>query len=469
MASVGSSLGVGSGLDLTGLLEKLSKAEQQRLVPYNNQQSSYNAKLTGYGTLKGVLEKFDNLNKELAKSDFFNTTSASEHTQFTVTSSAGSVAGSYRVDVHQLAQAQLLTTKAAISNQNGTLGQAGASERSISITAGDPPKEVNILLTDDQTSLSGIRDAINKANAGVSATIMHVGDNNYQLALSSTTSGEKNTIKVQVNNDEQLAAVLNYDPSLTDNALKESVKAQDAKISINGTVIKRSTNTINDALQGVSITLKTTTKSEEPQDLVISADKNNTIDKIKEWVNSYNALLDTLGSLTKYTSVKSGENQSTKNGSLLGDNTLRGIQSAIKNSLSTAQDNPELKGLGNLGITTNSQTGKLELNESKLKTAFDDKPAQVANFFSGNGKDSGMATEIHNHIQNYIKTGGVIENANKSINTNLDRLNTQVARVTESIENTIARYKQQFVQLDTLLAKLNGTSDYLTQQFAPKK
>ena len=62
----------------------------------------------------------------------------------------------------------------------------------------------------------------------------------------------------------------------------------------------------------------------------------------------------------------------------------------------------------------------------------------------------------------------MIENSTKSINTNLDRLNTQITRVTESIQNSIDRYKQQFVQLDTMMSKLNGTSNYLTQQFTSK-
>jgi flagellar hook-associated protein 2 len=89
----------------------------------------------------------------------------------------------------------------------------------------------------------------------------------------------------------------------------------------------------------------------------------------------------------------------------------------------------------------------------------------VANFFAGNGKDTGMATEIHNEIQNYIKAGGIIENSTKSINTNLDRLNSQITTVTASIQNTIDRYKQQFVQLDTMMSKLGSTGNYLTQQF----
>ncbi|TQI81064.1 flagellar hook-associated protein 2 [Serratia fonticola] len=468
MASI-SSLGIGSGLDLNGLLDKLTAAEQQRLTPYTTQQTSYNAKLTAYGTLKNALEKFDNLSKDLAKPDFFNNTTATEHDQFKVTTSAKSVPGNYSVEVLHLAQPQTLTTTADIQDQTAQLGAAGSDDRSISITAGNPPKEVKIPLSDDQTSLVEMRDAINGAKAGVNATIMRVGDNEYKLAISSSTPGEDNTVKVQVNNDDQLGAVLNYDPASSNNGMKETVKGQDAEVTINGTTIKRSTNTISDALQGVTLDLKTVTKPGEPQNLVITSDKNGSADKIKEWVDSYNSLLDTFNSLTKYTPVKSGEAQDAKNGALLGDNTLRGIQSSIKSSLSSAQDNPELKGLGNIGITTNSKTGKLELDSDKLKKAIDEKPDQVANFFAGNGKDTGMATEIHNEIQNYIKAGGVIENSTKSINTNLDRLNTQITRVTESIQNTIDRYKQQFVQLDTMMSKLNGTSTYLTQQFSSNK
>lgn len=119
---------------------------------------------------------------------------------------------------------------------------------------------MNIPLSDDQTSLVEMRDAINNAKAGVNASIMRVGDNDYQLALSSTTTGEKNTISVQVNNDDKLGAILNYDPTAKSNAMKQTVAGQDAEVLVNGTKIKRSTNSIADALQGVTIDLKTTTK-----------------------------------------------------------------------------------------------------------------------------------------------------------------------------------------------------------------
>ncbi|MBM1297071.1 flagellar filament capping protein FliD [Serratia nematodiphila] len=465
MATI-SSLGLGSGLDLNGLLDKLTKAEQQRLTPYTTKQSSYNAQLTGYGTLKGALEKFDNLSKEMAKEDFFKATTATEHDAFKITTNAKAVPGNYVVEVKNLAQAQTLTTQAKVSDQGAKLGAEGVTDRSLTITAGNPPKETKIPLSDDQTSLVELRDAINGAKAGVTASIMRVGDNDYQLAVSSSTTGENNKISLQVDNDDKLGDILNYNATRgTSTAMKQTVAPQDAELMVNGTAIKRSTNSISDALQGVTIDLKTKTKTDEPQHLVISTNTAGTTDKIKEWVDSYNSLLDTFNALSKFTPVKTGEAPNPTNGPLLGDNTLRGIQSSIKSALSAAQDNPELKGLGNLGISTNTKTGKLEIDSAKLKKAMDEKPDQVSNFFVGNGKDTGMATEIHNEIQSYIKSGGIIENSTKSINTNLDRLNSQITTVTASIQNTIDRYKQQFVQLDTMMSKMNGTSNYLAQQF----
>ena len=104
MATI-SSLGLGSGLDLNGLLDKLTKAEQQRLTPYTTKQSSYKAQLTGYGTLKGALEKFDNLSKEMAKEDFFKATTATEHDAFKITTNAKAVPGNYVVEVKNCAGA----------------------------------------------------------------------------------------------------------------------------------------------------------------------------------------------------------------------------------------------------------------------------------------------------------------------------------------------------------------------------
>lgn len=465
MATI-SSLGIGSGLDLNSLLTKLTGVEKQRLVPYTSQQSSYKAKLTAYGTLKGALEKFDDVSKELAKSDAFTITKASSHDQFTVTTSASAVPGNYAINVTQLAQAQSLTAQTHATSQTEQMGSAGASGRELNITVGEPPKETKIALSDEQTSLTGLRDAINKSGAGVRASVIQISDKEYTLSVTAAETGAKSNIKLNVSGDSKLGDMLNYDsshPATGTTNMAQTVEGRDAKMTLNGIEITRSSNKITDAPQGVTLELKAVTK--DTQNLVISNDSEGVSKKIHDWVDGYNSLIDTFASLTKFTPVKKGQAENFTNGPLLGDNTLRAIQSGVKGVMSSAQDNPNIKGLGNLGISTDPQTGKLSIDDSKLKKVIDEYPEQLQHFFVGDGKDSGMANMIHKEIQSYIKSDGVIDSTTKSINNSLQHLSDRIDSVNQSIDETINRYKAQFVQLDKMMAKLNSTSSYLTQQF----
>ncbi|AOV96615.1 flagellar filament capping protein FliD [Edwardsiella hoshinae] len=467
MATI-SSLGIGSGLDLNSLLTKLTGVEKQRLMPYTTQQSSYKSKLTAYGTLKGALEKFDDVSKELAKSDAFTITKASSHDQFTVTTSASAVPGNYAINVTQLAQAQSLTAQTHASSQTEQMGSAGASNRELTITVGEPPKETKIALSDEQTSLTGLRDAINKSGAGVKASVIQISDKAYTLSITAAETGAKSNIKLNVSGDSKLGDMLNYDsshPATGTTNMAQTVEGKDAEMTLNGVKITRSSNKITDAPQGVTLELKAVTPKDSPQNLVITNDCDGVSKKIHDWVDSYNSLIDTFASLTKFTPVKKGQAENFTNGPLLGDNTLRAIQSGVKGVMSSAQDNPNIKGLGNLGISTDPQTGKLSIDDSKLKKVIDEYPEQLQHFFVGDGKDSGMANMIHKEIQSYIKSDGVIDSTTKSINNSLQHLSDRIDSVNQSIDETINRYKAQFVQLDKMMAKLNSTSSYLTQQF----
>lgn len=469
MATI-SSVGIGSGLDVASMLSQLTKVQQQRLVPYDKQQATYNAKLTGYGTLKSALEKFDNLSKDLASSDLFNSTKTSEHSQFTAKTGSGAVPGLYKIKVTQLAQSQSLMTE-GVKNQTEKLGTDGAADRTLTITTGNPAKETKIALTDDQTSLVEMRDAINKSDAGVKATIMRVGDDEYRLAITSTKTGVANQVKIQVSNDDKLGDLLNFDPaanasSAKASGMKETSKAQDAHLTINGVEVTRSENKITNAIEGVTLDLKALSKEEDGEMLSVSTDTNVPMEKIKAWVDSYNSLVDTYGRLTKFTPVEHGENPDTTNGALLGDGVLREVQSSIKNILSNVQTGSEFKGLANLGVSTDSKTGKLKIEGDKLQNALNENLEQVTNFFVGDGKVTGMATQLHSEVQRYIKTDGLIDNSTKGINDSISRLKDQVTRVNKEIDSSIERYRQQFIQLDKIMSQLSSVGNYVSQQFA---
>lgn len=318
MASI-SALGTGSGLDLNTLLSQLSAAEQTRLTPLTTQQTSYKSKLTAYGVLQSALAKLETASTALKKADTLNSTAVSgSNSAFSATTDSAASAGTYSIEVTNLAKAQSLLS-ADVPSATDKLGSSDAT-RTITITQPGQKEPMKISLTSEQTSLTGIRDAINKQEGSVNASIMKADDNTYYLALTSKDTGTQSEMTISVAGDETLNNFLNYTPSSTggSGALTQKVKAEDATLSVNGVSITRQSNTITDAPQGVTINLKAVTKEGAPEQLTIVRDNTATKAAIQSFVDAYNSLQTTFGSLTKYTVVETGQDQSTSNGALVG-------------------------------------------------------------------------------------------------------------------------------------------------------
>ncbi|EIS19526.1 flagellar filament capping protein FliD [Yersinia pestis] len=464
MASI-SALGTGSGLDLNTLLSQLSAAEQTRLTPLTTQQTSYKSKLTAYGVLQSALAKLETASTALKKADTLNSTAVSgSNSAFSATTDSAASAGTYSIEVTNLAKAQSLLS-ADVPSATDKLGSSDAT-RTITITQPGQKEPMKISLTSEQTSLTGIRDAINKQEGSVNASIMKADDNTYYLALTSKDTGTQSEMTISVAGDETLNNFLNYTPSSTggSGALTQKVKAEDATLSVNGVSITRQSNTITDAPQGVTINLKAVTKEGAPEQLTIVRDNTATKAAIQSFVDAYNSLQTTFGSLTKYTVVETGQDQSTSNGALVGDGTLRSIQTQLKSQLASSQSG-DLKTLASIGITQDLD-GKLVINADKLNTALTDKPNSVTAFFVGDGETTGFATQTEKLLNTALDTTlGTLKPATDGINTSLKNLDKQIAATTASIETAIERYKTQFTQLDKLMTSMNSTASFLTQQF----
>ncbi|SUB30819.1 flagellar capping protein [Yersinia pseudotuberculosis] len=464
MASI-SALGTGSGLDLNTLLSQLSAAEQTRLTPLTTQQTSYKSKLTAYGVLQSALAKLETASTALKKADTLNSTAVSgSNSAFSATTDSAASAGTYSIEVTNLAKAQSLLS-ADVPSATDKLGSSDAT-RTITIAQPGQKEPMKISLTSEQTSLTGIRDAINKQEGSVNASIMKADDNTYYLALTSKDTGTQSEMTISVTGDETLNNFLNYTPSSTggSGALTQKVKAEDATLSVNGVSITRQSNTITDAPQGVTINLKAVTKEGAPEQLTIVRDNTATKAAIQSFVDAYNSLQTTFGSLTKYTVVETGQDQSTSNGALVGDGTLRSIQTQLKSQLASSQSG-DLKTLASIGITQDLD-GKLVIDADKLNTALTDNPNSVTAFFVGDGENTGFATQTEKLLNTALDTTlGTLKTATDGINTSLKNLDKQIAATTASIETAIERYKTQFTQLDKLMTSMNSTASFLTQQF----
>lgn len=463
MASI-STLGIGSGLDLSSILDSLETAEKASLTPISTQQTAYTAKLSAYSTLKSSLSTFQTANTALNSADLFTaTTATSSSSAFSATTSGTVASGKYTVSVTQLAQAQTLTSAVQTSNATA-LGDSTASSRTLTIALVDGTSK-DITLTSDQTSLTGMRDAINQADAGVTASIIKVGDGSYRLSLTSTETGSENAVSaISVTGDDTLQGIVGYDASADSNAMTQSVAAQNAKLTVNNVEIESSSNEISDALEGITLNLKDTTSGN--QTLTITSDTSKAQSAIESWVDAYNTLLDQFNTLTQYTAVDAGaDSQDASNGALLGDSTLRTIQTQLKSMLTNAQSSSTYKSLAQIGITTDPSTGSLELDSDKLESALSSDAAGVKEMIVGDGKTTGITTTIGTSITSWLSSTGIVQAATDGVSKTLNNLTEQYNAMSTRIDNLIARYKTQFTQLDVLMSSLNSTSSYLTQQF----
>ncbi|RTR04414.1 flagellar filament capping protein FliD [Halomonas nitroreducens] len=443
MASI-SSLGVGSGLDLGGLLDQLRSAERQKLTPIVEQKTEEEARISAFGRLQSGLEKFqtavDTLNDA---STYSNLTASVLGEGMTATTSDDANAGSYEITVNQTARAGSLAST-QVTDLDAPLTGANAS---LDLTFGDG-STTSVALTEGAT-LGEIRDTINAdAAAGVDASIINDGTG-YRLVLSSRESGADAGVNGMT--------FTNADASLAEDAATLQA-GRDAEMDINGIAITSTTNTVEDAIQGVTLELEPSA-SGETLSLTVAPDTESLKEAVKDFVSAYNEMKSTVGRMTKAT----GDVETA--GELVGDRKVRTIESRLSRDLTNPSSGGDLEIMSSVGISLND-SGRLELDEDKLDEVIADNPEGLQGFFAGTSEDGGFAGRLASSLDNMLDTDGMIERAIDSAESRVDRIEDRYDRTERHINRTLERYRSQFSQLDGMIAQMNSTSAYLSQQLS---
>lgn len=391
MASITTSTG-SSGLPIDSIVSGLMTVEKQPLTLIQKSISSYNTKLSAYGTLKSGLSTFQSAVDKLATAAKFNAQSVTLTDTTSVKASADgtAVAGNYSLAVTQLASAQKLASKTYASTTDivgtgkltiafGTFTPAnGGTAASFTANASKTPLSIDI--TSSNNTLAGIRDAINAQNASVSASIVNDGSGN-RLVITSKDTGEANSLQITVadddgnNTDATGLSALAYDPLSATNSLTQTVAAKNALLTVDGLSISKSSNTISDVIQGVTLTLNGLTSTNNT--LTVATDTSAIQSSVQSFVDAYNTLNTSMRNLTKFVSAGS-----SANGPLLGDSTTRSFMVRLKSMLSTpSTTGTTFKTLADIGITSGAD-GVLTLNTSKLQTAISTNMSDVAKLFA---------------------------------------------------------------------------------------
>jgi len=397
-----SAAGIGSGLDVNGIVTQLMTAEAQPLTALARKQQANSQKLSAFGQVRSALASFQAALKDLSSASKFQALSATSSDTDVLTASAGgkAIPASYRIEVQQLAQQQKLSTSGYATTDtvvgSGTLSIQFGTYDSVedTFTANADKATKSITIDPANGTLAGIRDAINAAKAGVSATIVNDGGTaGNRLVITSTDSGAANSLKISVtdSDDDGLdgsgLSALAYDPTATAGSgknLGQKAGALDALLEIDGIAVSQSTNTVKDAIDGVTLNLAQT-NVDETLTLTVSRDTKAITTAVEAFVKAYNSASGTLKSLTAYNGPGA-----TNNGILLGDATARGIQTQMRNLLNTSVNSGgELTTLSQIGVSFNLD-GTLSLNNSKLNNAISTDFDGIAALFAkaGNATDS---------------------------------------------------------------------------------
>ena len=386
--------GIGTSIDVNTLVTSLMKVESQPLTQLQNQQSSYQTQLSAVGTLKSSLSTFQTALSSLTTLSNYSAMKASGYDTSVLSATVGSSAkaGSYAVNVTQLAQSQVLaaqgqtSTSAAIGSgssttisfsfgtvSGGTFSNGQYSGSTFTQNGNLPGGSITI--NSSNNTLSGIRDAINSANLGVSASIVNDGSGNpYRLVLTSTAGGSSSEMKISVSGDSTLQSLLSQDPAGTQN-MTEVTTGQNALATVNGIAVQSPTNTLSNVVDGTSFTLAKTGSTT----VSVANDPTATTNAVTNFVNGYNALRTQLNNLTHIDTANSANN-----GPLAGDVSTKTLINQITDVLGQGVGNGAYQSLGSVGITMNSD-GTLTLDSSKLSSAIASSPSQVAALFAGTG------------------------------------------------------------------------------------
>jgi flagellar hook-associated protein 2 len=446
------SLGIGSGLDIQSLVRQLVTVEGAPTVTrLTRQASQVGAQLSAVSSLKGALSAFQAVVTPLKDTRQFQvlTATSADNTLFSATADSTAVPGSYAIEVTQLAQADKLISKEYAGGATTAVGTG-------TLTVNVGSKSMALAIGTSNNTVAGIRDAINGAsnNPGVQATLIN-SSTGSRLVLTATSTGAANTVRLQSSGGglAQLEYAGGASPNWTLNQ-----QAQDASVKIAGAVITSASNTLTGAIDGVALTLNSTSATGVTTNLGIASDQSAVIANVRRFVDSYNAMRKQFSSLSYYDAA------SKTAGPLLADPMMNGIDAQMRR-LGLNQVNGltgPYTALATIGIVSDTK-GQLTLDQSKLTAALNANRNAVAQLF---GSTDGIATRLDTALTQQLSATGTIAARNQSLTSSQKSIIDQQTAHQARMAQVQQRYLTQFTALDSLMSQMKQTSSFLSQQLS---
>jgi len=467
------SLGIGSGIDINSMVTQLVALEKQPLRQMQAAANVMQTQVSAFGRMQSLLGALQDASGALNNPTLWSSSTAASSDAAVVSASGGSAAlGSYAVAVQALASGQTLASTGvfgAATDLVGAgrltieLGSWDAGATTFGAKSGATPVAIDVAADD---TLQNLRDKINAAGAGVTASLI-TDASGVRLALNSTATGASNGFRVTAadadGNDTDAAGLsrLAYDPPAGATSMQRAQAAADAQATVNGIAVSSTTNQLAGVVQG--LTLQLNKVSATPVQISVTSDKAAVQAAVKSFADAYNALVGHIATQTKYDPTTRVGGPLQGEGSVLTLlNRLRGIVN-IPSSASSLF--PTLSALG----LEMQRDGTLALKQGKLDNALAnlaEMKKAFANLDPGDTGADGFARRTARLATDMLGSDGSLSAAQASLQKRLTLNGAAQDALNQRVDAYQQRLVKQFSAMDTQVAKLQALGSYVTQQLA---
>ena len=426
---------------------------------FSNLSDTWNGLSTKLTSLKSILSNL----KDTSSGNTFSSKSVelSSEDYFTASATSSASLSSYEIEVKQLAQSHVVMSDTKTATDSSGLS-AGTYTFKVSSGSFDQNLDITVAGTENQKEIMElIADAINSAtDSNVTASVFAPASGEAKLSVVAKESGEDNAITIQDVTGSALDSIgLNFTSrtliSGSDGGYSHSLTDLNAKLTLNGVNVARSSNVIDDLISGVTLSLKKSMDEGVPK---VNVTVKNNMEAIKSDINDFIKKFNEAYSYVKDNSKSTKEGD---RGVFVGNNSARALTQAFATTAYEkvdGLDEGKISYLSEIGITFNSEKGLSITDDEKLEDALKNKPDEVSNLFSS---DNGIASKLYETVDRYIGNDGLISTLTDSYDKSVTYLKERITSKEKQIDKGAATLRHEYESLQNQLAiLLQANQDY---------
>ncbi|WP_304643049.1 flagellar filament capping protein FliD [Pseudomonas sp.] len=434
--------GPGTGIDVQGLVKSLVGAQTApKQAQIDSQTKTSTAQLTSIGKIQAALDAFRGALDTMTKTVNFSGLSStlSNDKLATVTLGPGAAAGNFTLGVTQLATASKVST-AVIPGGPTAVVNSGVSATVFTVSQSGKNYSVSV---PPGGTLQQVRDSLNSqyGNAGLSANIL-TDSNGSRLVVTSSTTGVGSDI------DFKGSSGLDTGATVVGSA------PQNAIYNLDGSPQESKSNTLPDAISGVSITLTGVSGTDAPSTIKVSANSATLKSAVKGFTDTYSALVKAVNAETQVTTNADG---SVTPGPLTGDSSVRSMMASIRNVMNSVTGSGSFSSLAQFGVTTDQTAGTLSVSDVAFDKAALTNGSDINSIFTG---PNGLLASLTNATANFaLSKTGVFAEKSSTLQDNLKDLTNQQTALNTRSDALTASLTLKYNAMDSLVAQLKAQGD----------